>query len=199
MSEESLAREGSRRRKLRRLALAALLTLLACALAITYVGLNVTGRDPRLLQYQHQTVDAVHVTRAQLERNGVMAPLNRTAINAHAAQALYDAAFALPVFPRPMNCPLGPDVVYHLAFSHGGAAVLTDYVYLDGCCEVSLGDMSSRMCDEQFLGELAQTLGVSVDSIANPITHPTAAPSATLTGKRAGPSLARRASLVMYR
>lgn len=166
------------RRRVRRLAITALVTLLVCALVITYAGFALTGHDPRLLLYLNQQVDSVHVTREHLDHYGVMTPLDRTVTDAHTAQELYDAAFTLPIYPQVMNCPLGPNVVYHLAFSRHASLVLTDDLSLDGCLTVTIGGMSARLCEPYYVELLAQALGISVDAIEDPLTYPGATPTA---------------------
>lgn len=169
---------SGKRLRLWRLALTALLTLLVCMALVGYAGFSITGHDPRLLIYLNQQVDAVHVIRQHLDRYGVMAPLDRTVTDAHAAQELYDAPFTFPVFAAPMNCPLGPAVVYHLTFSRHGSPVLTDDLSLDGCLEVNIGGMSDRLADQRYMRLLAQALGISVGAIENPLTYPGATPTA---------------------
>jgi len=186
------ARASGGARRVRRLALAALLTLLVCAIIVTYAGFSLTGHDPRLLLYLGQQVDAVHATREHLDHNGVMTPLDRTVTDARATQALYNAAFALPVFPSPMNCPLGPNVVYHLAFSRHGAPVLTDDLSLDGCVTLTIGGMSSRMVEPPYMALLAQALGMSVDAIESPLTYTPTTSSMQLTVERIGETFVTR-------
>lgn len=178
-----------------------LLIALAVGLAGAWGALSLTGRDPRLLWYQFQTVDAVHITRERADASlvasgvhdgfgGAMIPLDQTDKDARAAQALYTAAFDLPapIAFEQYSCPLGPPVDYHLAFSRAEFPVATIDVHLDGCTTVSLAGVATRMADGQFMQLLAGALHISVDDLYSPFAPspgPTV-PQITVTIQRIG-------------
>jgi hypothetical protein len=168
-------RRLSKRRVLALLAVAALLVV--CA----WGPLSLAGHDPRLLWYRVQRVETLHVVRARTDAawlargvhdgfGGVMIPLDQTIKDAHAAQALYDAAFGLPTISlfEHMNCPLGPPIVYHLDFSRADFPVATFDVSIDGCTTVLLAGVATRLANGQYMGLLAKTLHISVTDLEYP-------------------------------
>lgn len=199
MHETGRAGRGFRR-LLKVVAVEALVIILLGAAIGGWVGLSVSGHDPRLLLYVGLRVDAVQVTRGPDQPYVRVAPLSQKITDARAAQALYNAAFELPIMPSPINCPLGPMVVYPLTFSWHGVPVLTDELSLDGCETVTIGVMSTRLCDQSYMALLAQGLNMPVDAIENPSWRQLPIPGALIPamgGVTAVPLVVRRDSLVL--
>ncbi|MGH2504629.1 MAG: hypothetical protein ACRDID_19140 [Ktedonobacterales bacterium] len=190
-----------RRRRLSKGHVLALLVVAALVITFVWAPLSWSGHDPRLLWYQAQQVDTLHVVRERTDTNlvagvgqdgfgGTMIPLDQTIKDAHAAQALYDAAFHLPVISlfEHMNCPLGPPIVYHLDFSRAGFPVATFDVSIDGCTTVSLAGVAIRLSDEQFMRRLADMLHISTTELEYPFPPSTGstAPQITVMAQRIG-------------
>lgn len=113
--------------------------------------------------YAHKLVDSVRVTRTEDQRT-VLLSLDKTITNAATAQALYNAAFALPAYPSGIiNCPLSAGITYHLAFTRHGGSVLT--ITANGCERVSLGSLGDRLADGSFDQTLADALGMSEEAL----------------------------------
>lgn len=108
--------------------------------------------------YARARVDRVHVTRTSDETDPL--PLfDKTVTSAATAQALYNAAFALPAYPSgTINCPLGSDITYHLAFTYHDAPILT--VNANGCERVSLGGLGDRLANGEFWRALTDALDI---------------------------------------
>lgn len=194
-------RRAPRRR--RRLPLGCVI-LLWVALAVGLTGawgaLALTGHDPRLLWYQYQQVDAVHVARERADASliarglsdgfgGAMIPLDQTISDAHVAQSLYTAAFDQPaqsLFER-YSCALGPPITYHMAFSRAGHAVADVEVLLNGCVYLSLAGIATRLPTHQFMQLLADTLHISMAELFDPIVAPAPSiPQITVRVERLG-------------
>ncbi len=175
-------RRGGWWRLIGRIMIAATLTLaLAITCAIIFgpqLGDVVSGTafGPTLPQspltgvYARATVDSVHVTRTQ-DQNDLLPAFDKAVTNAATTQALYNAAFALPAYPSgTINCPLGADITYHLAFTRHGIPALT--ITIDGCFLVSLGSLGDRLADGRYFQTLASALRMSEDAMWSPrYTH----------------------------
>lgn len=115
--------------------------------------------------YAGLTVESVHVTRSD-ESSSFMPPFDKTVTDARAAQALYNAAFALPAYPSGIiNCPLGADITYHLRFARRGLPA--PEMTVNGCFKVSLSWLGDRLWDSSFDYTFASALGVSETSLWN--------------------------------
>ncbi|HEU0026864.1 MAG TPA: hypothetical protein VFQ25_07080 [Ktedonobacterales bacterium] len=129
-------------------------------------------QSPSTGYYAKKTVDTVHVTRTEDTASPDQISLDRTITDAQATQALYNAAFALPDYPSgTMNCPLGTNDTYHLAFSNHGSAVLTVIADGSGCQVVTLVGLGDRMANDGFWRALADALGVTEDGLWTPFPH----------------------------
>ena len=155
-----------------------LLAALALTLFISYGALSITGRDPRLLWYQAQTVDTLHATYTQFSADRTLPHPAQNETDASTVQALFNAAFALPavdIFAH-AGCTLGLPLVYHLAFARGKVIVALVDVDLSGCGSVSLAGIATRQVTQPFVQMIASTLHESVATLEQPITYPPAPP-----------------------
>ena len=149
MREE--ARASTTRR--RRLPSGCLILLLVSGLFVSFAGLSISGHDPRLLWYQTQRVDTLKVTYSAR----MLPPLPQVTTDAATIQALYTAAFALPAVDPfvNVNCGLGHQIVFHLAFARGKVIVALVDVDLSGCGHVSLAGIATRQVTQPFEKMLA--------------------------------------------
>jgi hypothetical protein len=188
-------------RRLSKRRVLALLAVAALVIAFVWAPLSWSGHDPRLLWYRVQRVDTLHVVRARTDANwiahgmndgfgGAMIPLDQTIKDAHAAQALYDAALDLPAYSlfEHYSCAIGPPIAYHLEFSRAGSPVAMVDVNLDDCYTVSLAGVATRKVDMQFTQLLADTLHISDANLEDPFAPSTGAttPQFTVIVKRIG-------------
>ena len=116
-------------------------------------------QSPLTPLYARAQVDSVHVTRTE-DPATVLPPLDKTVTSVASAQTLYNVAFALPPYPTgTINCPLGADITYHLAFANHRIPVLT--ITANGCERVSLVGLGDRLANGEFWQALSSALGVS--------------------------------------
>jgi hypothetical protein len=115
---------------------------------------------------------SVHVLRTSAFPQNHIPYLEKTVTDLAQAQALYDAAQALPLPPKDagaIHCPIDLGVAYDLAFTRGPTQAAWAIIKAGGCNDVTLnGVLRWALGQTHFWTTFANALGMSVGDLESP-------------------------------
>lgn len=137
-----------------------------CALVIAFVSLGLIGCGGKTTVQTTSHATPNQIIRVRIVRTSPIPqsdpPIDKVILDDGAAQRLYDATVALPVFPAgPHNCPDDRGVRILLTFTRGSGQTVQVSEDPYGCQDVILEPHDVRKATDNYWSTLAQTLQIT--------------------------------------
>jgi hypothetical protein len=152
--------------------------LLGCLAATIAIGGCSAGPGEVIaeLQARRAFVTEVEFTTTSSQPSNPPPPVRVSLTDAIAAESVYDATLALPVFPDgTFSCPADFGILYHLVFSSSDGTVMIADVNPNGCGDVRVAGAGSSVVlrsstSPTYWPALAQGLGIPESEIYTYVT-----------------------------